>query len=152
MLARKRGRSSSTRSLVRDLLSSMNHHSPYADIAYLRHHVYLLTGCALVLGIVESIVYKKKTEAAFKSKYSTDAASKRRRGLKCECEKMKARAVKAVVGIEQDIRDVLGVSEVSTPISSIGGSELSILGILGTMHGLVESDRCIAGWSMNVSS
>ena len=71
-----------------------------------------ITGCAFTLGIVESIVYRRKTDVAVKAKLVPEAALKRRRGMKCDCERLKQRALKSVKGIEQDIRELFGVSQV----------------------------------------
>ena len=91
-------------------------HGFLTDVTYLHHPIYVLTGCALILGIVESIVYKKKTDAAIKATYAPDAATKRRRGMKCECEKLRTKAFKATQPVEQDIRELLGIAEASTSL------------------------------------
>ena len=87
----------------------------FADVTYLRYPIYTITGCALIIGIVESIVYKKKTEAAIKARYAPDAATKRRRGMKCECEKLRTKAFKAVRLVEEDIQEILNITRVRLP-------------------------------------
>jgi hypothetical protein len=59
-------------------------------------------------------VFKKKTDAAVKAKFVPEAALKRKRGIKCNCGRLKLRAFKSVKGIEQDIRELFGVSRVSS--------------------------------------
>ena len=83
------------------------------DITYLQHPIYVITGCALVLGIVESIMFKKKTDAALKAKFIQHSALRRRRGLNCDCERLRARAFKSVQSIEQDIIELFGIPQVS---------------------------------------
>ncbi|EKM56708.1 uncharacterized protein PHACADRAFT_93145, partial [Phanerochaete carnosa HHB-10118-sp] len=82
-------------------------------VNYLRYPICAITGCALVLGVVESIVFKRKTDAAIRAKFAPESALKRRRGLKCECDRLRAKAYKAVQNVEEDIREVFGVSEVT---------------------------------------
>lgn len=84
-----------------------------ADISYLQYPTYTITGCALVLGIVESIIFKKKTETAMKAKFAPESALKRKRGTKCDCARLRVRASKAVRDVEQDIRELFGLSQVS---------------------------------------
>ena len=85
----------------------------FLDITYLNYPICAITGCALVLGIVESIVYKKKTDSAIKAKLIPERALKRKRGVSCECKMLKQKAFKAVKNVEQDVRELLGVSQVS---------------------------------------
>ncbi|GJE86300.1 hypothetical protein PsYK624_023800 [Phanerochaete sordida] len=83
------------------------------DVNYLRYPACAIAGCALILGIVESIVFKRKTEAAVRAKFAPESALKRKRGLKCECDRLRLKASKAVKGVEEDVREVLGVSKVT---------------------------------------
>ncbi|KAJ3549405.1 hypothetical protein NM688_g5178 [Phlebia brevispora] len=85
------------------------------DQDYLRYPVYLLTGCSLIFGIMESITLKLKAEHATTLHSLATGKIKPPRGRnrlgRCDCNKFRRKARKAVRAIERDVRELLGVSE-----------------------------------------
>ncbi|KAI0685184.1 hypothetical protein BC835DRAFT_1385682 [Cytidiella melzeri] len=83
------------------------------DSAYLHYPTHILTGCALVLGVAESLVLTMKADMAEKLKKLARglAPRTRRREAECTCAKLQKRARKAVKNIELDICELLGVQE-----------------------------------------
>lgn len=106
------------------------------DVAYLHYPVYLITGCALVIGITESIVFKKKTDAVLRAQYGTEPAIKRRRVTKCECGTVLAKARKLAKPASLDICELLGVSEVCAFPRRLNLPADCAAGILGRVYGL----------------
>ena len=108
--------------------------SPAIDKDYLRFPVYALTGCSLILAIVESIVLRMKAEQASTLQSIASGRVKRSPKLKsrrqgCECDKFRRKALKAVRTTEQDSRELLQITPVSA-ISSRGRMELICLGLV----------------------
>ncbi|KAI0088236.1 hypothetical protein BDY19DRAFT_891544, partial [Irpex rosettiformis] len=89
------------------------------DASYLNYPSHLLTGCALILGTVESLVLTMKAEAAdiLKLHATGRAPRTKRREAECTCASLKKRARKAVKYVERDMRDLLDVPEVRLLIS-----------------------------------
>ena len=114
------------------------------DAAYLNHPVHLLTGCALILGVVESLVLTMKAEAAENLKlHATGRAPRtKRRQAECTCAKLQKRARKAVRYVEQDLRELLDVPQVRSFVrrwSWCCNRRIYVTGIMGQMHELVRA-------------
>ena len=85
------------------------------DHDYLRFPVYALTGCALILGLIESIVLNFKMEHVPTLQSVASGGVKRSQKMRrerCECRKFRRKANKLVGPVEEDVRALLGVSVV----------------------------------------
>lgn len=86
-----------------------------ADHDYLKFPVYTLTGCALILGLVESLVLRSRMEYVATLQSIATGRSKRSQRMrreKCECAKFRRKAHKLLGAVEEDLRQLLGVSVV----------------------------------------
>ena len=92
------------------------------DHDYLRFPVYALTGCALILGLIESIVLNFKMEHVPTLQSVASGRVKRSQKMRrerCECRKFRRKANKLVGPVEEDVRALLGVSVVRVKGSSL---------------------------------
>jgi hypothetical protein len=85
------------------------------DASYLNYPTHILTGCALVLGVMESLVLTMKAESADKLRLLASGKAQRtkRREAECTCAKLQKRARKAMKNVELDVRDLLCAPEVT---------------------------------------
>lgn len=75
----------------------------------------------MIFGIVESLVLKAKADHALTLHAAATGQAplpKKSRRYRCECEKFRKKARKAVKGIEEDVRELLGLSKVGPRFSS----------------------------------
>ena len=94
----------------------LNHLALRTDVAYLHYPVHILTGCAVILGAIESLVITMKGEESDKMRSLANGTAPRtkRREAACNCAKLQKKARKAMKNVELDMRELLNVSEVST--------------------------------------
>ncbi len=92
------------------------------DLAYIRYPTHVLTACALILGIIESLVLKAKADSAATLQSAAighhSELRRTRRAARCDCQTLRRKARKAVGTVTLDVRELFGISEVRVSIHS----------------------------------
>ncbi|KAI0342896.1 hypothetical protein BDW22DRAFT_1484438 [Trametopsis cervina] len=81
------------------------------DSSYLLYPVHVLTGCAVILGLIESLVMTMKADTAEKLRKLANGIGPRtkRREAACTCTKLQKKARKLVRNVELDMCELLDV-------------------------------------------
>lgn len=87
-----------------------------SELSYLKFSTSLLTACALIFGIVDTLILKARVDSTAPLQNRTERW-RSRRGARCDCAQMRKAAQKKVKDVECDIREVLGVKTVRSLIS-----------------------------------
>ena len=84
----------------------------WPELSYFKFSTSLLTACALIHGIVDTLVLKAKVDSIVPLQNRTERW-RSRRGARCDCAQIRRAAQKKVNDVESDIREILGVNLVS---------------------------------------